>query len=206
MTDEVQALQPKKRGSWLLKALVAVAVVLAALAILVALQPAEFQISRSARMAAPPSAPFAQVNDFHNWDAWSPWARLDPEMKQTYEGEAAGKGAIYTWAGNAEVGEGRMTIVESQPNERVRVNLEFLKPFAATSTADFTFRPEGDQTLVTWTMNGTNGFVAKAFGLLVDMDGMVGGQFEQGLASMKSVVESQAGSAPEGAAGEAHVR
>ena len=108
----------------------------------------------SAAISAPPPAILRQVNDFHNWQAWSPWAKLDPMMTQTYAGEPAGKGAVYTWAGNNEVGEGKMTLMESRPNELIQIKLEFLKPFAATNTAEFTFKPDGDRTVVTWSHDG----------------------------------------------------
>jgi hypothetical protein len=111
-------------------------------------------------------------------------------MKQSYERARAGAGAVYTWAGNNEVGEGRMTIAESHPSELIRINLEFFKPFAATNTAEFTFKPDGNQTVVTWSMSGQKNFMAKAIHLFMDMDKMIGGQFEKGLASMKSIVEA----------------
>jgi len=130
------------------------------------------------------------VNDFHQWEAWNPWGKIDPAMKQTYEGAPAGTGAIYTWAGNNEVGEGRMTIMESRPSELIRVKLEFFKPFAGTNTAEFTFKPEANQTMVTWSMFGEKNFMAKAIHLFMNMDRMIGGQFETGLAQMKSVVEA----------------
>lgn len=158
---------------------------------IVAMQPSEFQIARSATMDATPPAVFEQVNDFHNWEAWSPWAKLDPEMTQTYDGSDAGTGAVYSWAGNREVGEGRMTITDSRPDELVEIRLEFLKPFAATNTTVFAFAPEGGGTQVTWTMYGTNNFVAKAFGLFMNMDELVGADFEKGLAQMKTVVETK---------------
>src|SRR6266576_1461414 len=120
--------------------LIALAVIVIVVIVVVAMQPSEFRITRSATMAAPAPAVFAQVNDFHNWQAWSPWAKLDPAMKQTYDGAPAGIGAIYRWAGNNEVGEGRMTLTESRPSELVRITLEFLKPFAGTSIAEFTFK------------------------------------------------------------------
>ena len=120
----------------------------------------------------------------------SPWAKLDPSMKKTHEGAPAGTGAIYSWSGNDQVGEGRMTLTESRPSELIRIKLEFMKPFAATNTTEFTFKPEGNQTMVTWSMFGMNNFIAKAFGLFMNMDKMVGGDFEKGLASMKSVVET----------------
>jgi Polyketide cyclase / dehydrase and lipid transport len=169
-------------------------IVLAAVAlfvvVVVAMQPSEFSVARSTTVAAPPAAVFAQVNDFHRWEAWNPWGKIDPAMKQTYQGAPAGTGAIYTWTGNKEVGEGRMTLTESRPNDLIRIKLEFFKPFAATNTAEFAFKPEGNQTLVTWSMRGDNNFIAKAIHLFISMDKMVGGQFEEGLASMKSVVEA----------------
>ncbi len=157
---------------------------------LVALRPSEFRVVRSATISAPAPEVFAQVNNFHNWEAWSPWAKLDPGIGQTYEGPDAGEGATYKWSGNSEVGEGVMTITESRPNDLIRIKLEFLKPFAATDTAEFTFEPEGGQTMVTWSMEGKNNFIAKAIGMFMDMDKMIGSQFEAGLANLKSVVEA----------------
>jgi carbon monoxide dehydrogenase subunit G len=113
-------------------------------------------------------------------------------MEQTYEGPAAGQGAKYSWVGNKNVGEGRMTIEESRPNERIRIKLDFLKPFAATNTAEFTFKPQGEGTEITWSMHGDNNFMAKAIGLFMDMDKMIGGNFEQGLADIKSIAETAA--------------
>ena len=101
--------------------------------VIVALQPSEFRVARSTTISAPPPAVFAQVNDFHKWEAWNPWGKIDPAMKQAYEGAPAGTGAIYTWIGNNEVGEGRMTITESRPNDLIRIKLEFFKPFAGTA-------------------------------------------------------------------------
>jgi hypothetical protein len=172
------------------KILIAVAVIVVVLAVIVVLQPSEFRVARSATISAPAPTVFAQVNDFHKWQAWNPWGQIDPAMKQTYEGPPAGTGAIYTWAGNNEVGEGRMTIIESRPSELIRVKLEFFKPFAATNTAEFTFKPEANQTAVTWSMFGDKNFMAKAIHLFINMDKMIGGQFEKGLAEMKSVVEA----------------
>jgi uncharacterized protein YndB with AHSA1/START domain len=174
------------------KILIALAVIIVVLVVIVALQPSDFRVTRSTTISAPPPAVFAQVNDFHKWQAWNPWGKIDPAMKQTYEGAPAGTGAIYTWSGNNEVGEGRMTITDSRPNELIRVKLEFFKPFAGTNTADFTFKPEGNQTLVTWSMFGEKNFMAKAIHLVMNMDKMIGGQFEKGLADMKSVVEAPA--------------
>jgi hypothetical protein len=166
-------------------------VVLMTVIVIVLLQPDEFRIERSTVMNAPASAPFAQVNDFHNWDKWSPWAKLDPAMKVTYEGPAAGVGAIYSWAGNSEVGEGRMEILESKPNELIRIKLDFIKPFPSTNEAAFNFRPDGSNTFVSWTMTGKKNFISKTFHLFMNVDKMVGGDFEKGLASMKAVVEGK---------------
>ena len=170
----------------------AVVLVVVVLAVIVALQPSEFRIERSAVIAAPAPTVFAQVNDFRNWEAWSPWAKLDPAVKNSFEGAPAGKGAAFSWAGNDKVGEGRMTITESRPNELVRIKLEFRKPFEATNTAEFTFRPEGERTAVTWSMYGHNSFISRAVFLFVNMDKALGGEFEKGLVSMKSVAEASA--------------
>ena len=172
------------------KIFVGIVVIVVAFVVIVALQPSEFRVARSTTVSAPPAAVFAQVNDFHNWEAWSPWAKLDPAAKVTFEGPSAGEGAIFRWVGNEEVGEGSMMITESRPSDLVRIKLEFLKPFAAINTAEFTFKPEGNRTAVTWSMFGKNNFIAKAFCLFMNMDKMVGGQFEKGLASMKSVTEA----------------
>ena len=170
----------------------AVVLVVGALAVIVAVRPSAFRIERSATIAAPAPTVFAQVNDFHNWEAWSPWAKLDPAARNSFEGAPAGNGAAFSWAGNSKVGEGRMTIVESRPSELVRIKLEFLKPFEATNTAEFTFKPQGERTAVTWSMYGHNNFIGKAVGLFVNMDRALGGEFEKGLVSMKSVAEASA--------------
>jgi hypothetical protein len=172
------------------KILIALAAIVVVFVVVVAMQPSEFRIARTATISARAPAVFAQVNDFHSWEEWSPWAKLDPAAKTTFEGPSAGAGAIFRWAGNKEVGEGSMTITESRPSDLIRIKLEFLKPFAATNTAEFTFKPEGDQTAVTWSMAGQNNFIGKAFCLFMDRDKMVGGKFEEGLARMRSVVES----------------
>jgi len=174
----------------LVKILLAIAVIVVVLTVIVALQPAEFRVVRSATISAPSPAVFGQVNNFHKWEAWNPWAKIDPAMKQGYEGTPAGVGAIYSWGGNNEVGEGRMTITESRPSELIRIKLEFLKPIEGNSIAEFTFKPEGSQTAVTWSMAGENNFTAKAIHLIMNMDKMIGGQFEKGLADMKSIVEA----------------
>jgi uncharacterized protein YndB with AHSA1/START domain len=172
------------------KILIALAVVVVGFITVVALQPAEFKVMRTAMISAPPSVVFEQVNDLHHWQAWSPWGKLDPAMKETFAGPPAGAGGSYTWSGNSQVGEGRMTITESRPNELIQLNLEFVRPFAGTCAVEFTFKPAGDQTSVGWSMAGHNNFIAKSIGLFVSCDKMIGGQFEQGLAQLKSVAEA----------------
>ena len=164
------------------KILIALLAIIAIFLIVVALQPSEFHVERTTNIAAPQADVFAQVNDFHKWDAWSPWAKLDPNAKITFEGPPSGTGTIMTWAGNNEVGEGKMTLTESRPNELVKINVDIVKPMEGTS--EFAFKPEGDQTAVTWSMSGHHNFVAKINGKK-----MMGGIMDKGLANMKSVVE-----------------
>jgi len=173
----------------LVKILIAVAIVLAGLAAYIATRPAEFRVTRAASIAAPAPAVFAQVNELKKWEAWSPWAKKDPQMKQTYQGPTAGTGAVTAWQGNKDVGEGRMTIVESRPNEMIRFKLEFFEPFAATNSAEFTFKEQGGRTEVSWSMSGRNNFIGKAMGVIFDFDKMIGADFEAGLASLKTIVE-----------------
>jgi hypothetical protein len=168
--------------------LVAIAVII--FIIVAAMQPSDFRVTRTGAISASASAVFAQVNDLHKWDAWSPWAKLDPEAKNSFEGPTSGIGAIMRWAGNNKVGVGSMTIMESRPDEFISFKLEFQKPFVATNTAEFTFTSENDQTTVTWSMYGKSNFKSKAIGLIMNCEKMVGGQFEKGLATLKSVVEA----------------
>jgi len=172
--------------------LIHILIVLVALAAIfiavVATRPADFSVTRSGTIAAPPATVFALVNDFHNWEKWSPWSKMDPTAKLTFNGAAAGAGAQYAWVGNAKVGAGRMEITESRAAERIRITLEFSKPMAATNLTEFTFKPAGNQTAVTWTMSGKNNFIGKAMHLLINCDKMIGGNFEEGLANMNAVV------------------
>jgi hypothetical protein len=172
------------------KILIALVVIVVGLVVVITLQPARYRVSRSTTIAAPAPVVFAQVNDFHRWSAWSPWEKIDPAMKRTYEGPPAGVGASYAWVGSREVGEGRMTIVESRPSDLIQVKLEFVKPFAGTSVAEFSFKPDGERTLVTWSMTGDKNFIAKAIHLVMNMDRMIGDQFDKGLAAMKTVAEA----------------
>lgn len=194
MTTEVTMAPVKRKAPVFKIILIGLAVVVALFLIVVAMQPSTYKVARSATIGAPPSVVFAQVNDFHKWAAWNPWDKVDPAMKKSYEGSPAGVGAVYAWVGNGDVGEGKMTITESRPGELVRINMEFFKPMAGTSTTEFTFAPQGDGgTLVTWSMSGENNFVGKAMCLFMNMDTMVGGQFEKGLADMKVAAEAAAG-------------
>jgi len=179
----------RKKSGIVRKILLVLVLLIAGFVGLVAMQPSDFRVRRSAAMAADPAAVFAHVNDFHKWEAWSPWAKRDPNAKNSFEGPESGKGAVFKWSGNAEVGEGSMTLTESVPNQLVRIRLDFIKPFEDTADVEFYFQPEGDQTRVTWTMSGRNNFIAKAMCLFMNMDQMIGGDFEQGLKNMKSVVE-----------------
>lgn len=164
--------------------------ILACCFIFVATRPSDYRVTRSLAFNAPPAAVFPHINTLKNWEAWNPWGKIDPNMKLTYAGPPSGTGASYAWVGNREVGEGRATITESKPNEFVRFKMEFFKPMAGVSDTSFTFVLRGAQTEVTWAMTGKNNFVAKAFGLFMNMDKMIGGQFEKGLADLKRVVES----------------
>jgi hypothetical protein len=157
----------------------------------VATRPERFRIERSAVVGAPPDVVFALIDDFHQWGRWSPWEKVDPDMQRTWEGPAVGPGASYAWAGDREIGSGRMTILESRPGELVSIRLEFFEPFAATNEARFELSPSGAGTRVTWSMEGRNGFVGKAISLAMDMDAMVGTQFERGLADLDVVARSE---------------
>ena len=172
------------------KILIALVILVAILLVIIARQPAAFRISRSMVMNASPVKVFAQVNDFHNWEAWSPWAKLDPESKVTFEGAESGQGAIFKWAGNDKVGEGRQEIIQSKSAEFVRIKIDFIKPFPASNDVEFTFQPEGNETMVTWSMSGKNNFLAKAVTLVIDCEKMVAPDFEKGLANLKAVVEA----------------
>jgi uncharacterized protein YndB with AHSA1/START domain len=166
--------------------LVALAIIFS---IVVAMQPADYRVERSTTIAAPAADVFAHVNDFHKWEAWSPWLKIDPNAKNSYEGPTSGKDAAFKWSGNSEVGEGKMTITESRPNELIKIRLDFIRPMEATSDVEFTFKPQGDQTAVTWSMAGKNGFLFKAIHLVMNCEKMIGDKYEEGLANLKAVVE-----------------
>jgi hypothetical protein len=174
----------------MLKKIVLVLVAFVALfAVFVATRPADYRIERSVLIHAEPSVPFEKVVVFRMWTAWSPWAHLDPNMTVEYSGPKGGVGSIYYWKGNDKVGEGRMTMVSALKDELVEIKLQFIKPWEQTSMTRFTFRPQGQSTKVTWSMSGERDFVGKLFGLFMDMDKMVGPDFEKGLAALKASSE-----------------
>lgn len=172
------------------KIFLVLAVLIIGFVIVVLTRPEDFRVSRKAAMAAPPETVFAQVNDFHKWQAWSPWAKMDPNATYSYDGPAEGVGAKFGWSGNSKVGVGSMTITESHPSDLIRLQLEFIKPVAGKSATEFTFQPQDGGTVVTWTMSGKNNFIGKAFSLFMDCEKMVGPDFEKGLANMKTIVEA----------------
>lgn len=169
--------------------LAAVAVIVLILVIVVAVQPSRYSVARSIHIAASPSAVFPHVSNLRNTVVWSPWVKLDPTAKQTFEGPDAGVGSINAWDGNKHVGAGRQTIVACQTDQRVVIKLEFFRPFAAVCEASYTLKAENGGTVVTWAMQGTNNFMAKAFSLVMSCEKMIGGPFEEGLANLKRVVE-----------------
>ena len=166
-----------------------VLLLIAILLFAVARRPARFRVQRSIHIDAPREKLFALVSDFRNFDAWSPWAALDPAMRKSFSGSDSGQGAVYEWQGNGKVGQGRMEIVDAVAPARVVIKLDFLKPFEAHNTAEYLLAASGEGTEFTWAMHGSNGFLAKLMGLFFNMDRMVGGQFEQGLASLKALAE-----------------
>lgn len=173
----------------LLKIFLSLLIAVALVAGVISMRPASYRVVRTTTIAAPPSAIYTKISDFHNWNAWSPWARLDPNMKQTFEGAPSGVGASYRWAGNNLAGEGSMAISDAVVNERVVIQLAFLKPFPSTSKITLSLRPEGSGTAVEWAMDGESTFASKAIQLFSSMDKMVGPDFEKGLAQMKSLAE-----------------
>jgi uncharacterized protein YndB with AHSA1/START domain len=167
-------------------------VLVAALLAYAATRPNSFRVRRSARIDAPPEKVFPLINDFHQWTAWSPWERMDPNLRRTYSGAEAGKGAVYEWQGNNKVGQGRMEIVDSFDPRKVLIKLDFLKPFRAHNMAEFTLEPEGKSTDVHWEMYGASPFMMRVMGVFMSMDKMVGRDFERGLAAMKASAEGNA--------------
>jgi uncharacterized protein YndB with AHSA1/START domain len=168
---------------------VVVAVIVAGILVYAATKPDSFTVRRSASIKAPPERIFALVNDLHGWAAWSPYEKKDPDMKRTFGGAAMGKGAIYQWDGNKNVGSGSMEIIEATPPSKIVIKLDFLKPFEGHNTAEFTMEPKADNTTVTWAMYGPSSFIFKVMGIFMNMDKMIGDDFAAGLANLKAVAE-----------------
>jgi uncharacterized protein YndB with AHSA1/START domain len=161
-----------------------VAVAVAAVLLLAATKPDNFRVQRSARIAAPPERIFPLINDFHRWTAWSPYEHKDPAMQRTFSGAERGAGSVYEWAGNSNVGSGRMEIVESAAPSRIAIKLDFITPIEGHNLATFTMEPVGDATTVTWTMDGPSPFVSKVMQVFMNLDRMIGTDFETGLANL----------------------
>jgi hypothetical protein len=173
------------------KILLGLVVVLLALAGFIASRPSTFTVQRTATMKAAPKYVFPFVNSLYRWADWSPWNDLDPDMKRTYEGPILGVGAVYAWSGNDKVGSGRLTLEESTPHEFIRIKLEFIKPFASTNTTTFTIKPIAEGASVTWAMEGHNDFMGKAASLFMDMDQLIGKDFEKGLVGLRQQAEAE---------------
>jgi len=171
--------------------IIAAVLVLAVAAVLIyaAFRPGTLTVQRSAVIKAAPEKIFALINDFGQWTAWSPYEKKDPAMKRARSGPPQGKGAHYAWEGNKDVGKGRMEIADASPPSQVTINLDFEKPFEAHNTVVFKIEPKGDATNVTWTMTGRSNYIAKVIGIFLNMDKMIGTDFEAGLANMKAVAE-----------------
>ncbi|MEP6944124.1 MAG: SRPBCC family protein [Betaproteobacteria bacterium] len=152
-------------------------------------RPDTFSVQRAISIKAPPDKIFPLIDDFHRWPVWSPWEKMDPDMKRTYSGPAAGKGAAYAWQGNSKVGEGRREILEDPAPSKVVIKLDIIKPFEGHYTATFRLEPRGETTNVTWTMDGPAPYMAKVMGVFMNLDKMIGSDFEAGLANLKAAAE-----------------
>jgi hypothetical protein len=173
----------------LVKIVLAIVIFVAAILIFAASKPDTFRVQRTAEIKAPPEKIFALINDFKRWDVWSPWEKKDPAMKRTWGTTTSGKGAQYAWEGNGDVGQGSMEITESVPLSNVTLKLDFVKPFEGHNVVEFTLQPRGDMTNVTWAMQGPTPFISKVMQVFVNMDSMVGRDFEAGLANLKAAAE-----------------
>jgi Polyketide cyclase / dehydrase and lipid transport len=162
---------------------------LAAVLLFAATKPDTFRVERTAGIKAPAEKIYPLINDFHSWESWSPFEKLDPAMKKSYSGPANGLGAVYEWEGNSKAGMGRMEITSTSPSSSVSIKLDFLKPFEGHNTAQFTLQPTGDTTNVTWAMYGGVPYMAKLMTLVFDRDRMIGAMFDEGLANLKARTE-----------------
>jgi Polyketide cyclase / dehydrase and lipid transport len=167
-----------------------VGMLVGALLVFIHMRPTNFRIERSAQIGAPPEVVFPLIDDFHQWVKWSPFEKTDPNMTKTFEGPAAGPGAIYSWTGNKNAGAGRTTILESNAGEFVSIKLEMFRPFACANHVTFKLVPNASGTRVSWIMEGKNNFIVKAFSLVMSMDAMVGKEFEEGLANLDALARN----------------
>ncbi len=173
----------------MLTALIIIAIVIIAFLVIASMRPSTFSLQRSINVNATPEKIFPHLNDFKNWGAWSPWEKMDPELKRGFSGSASGKGAHYSWIGNKKVGEGNMEITRSIPSSNIELNLNFLKPFKASNVTEFKITQNGNTSNVNWEMRGPLNLFMKIMHMFMNMDKMVGKDFEAGLANLKSIVE-----------------
>jgi uncharacterized protein YndB with AHSA1/START domain len=168
---------------------IVLAIAIAIVLILAATKPDRFSVQRAATIKAPPEKLFALINDFHQWGNWSPWENRDPAMKRSFSGPESGRGAVYAWEGNKNVGSGRMEILDASAPSKIVIKLDFLKPFEAHNTAEFTMLPQGDATVLTWLMHGPAIFMTKVMHVFINIDSMVGKDFETGLSNLRKLTE-----------------
>src|SRR6185369_7761670 len=171
------------------KILLVIVLLVVVVLILAAFKPGNFSVQRTATIQAPPEKIFPFINDYHNWPQWSPWEKLDPNMKRTLSGPSSGQGSVYEWDGNSKAGKGRMEIIESIPSSKVALKLDFIKPMEGHDAVQFTLQPNGNSTNVTWEMSGPLTYPGKVMTVFVSMDKLIGSDFEAGLATMKAVAE-----------------
>ena len=162
---------------------------IAAVLAIAATKPDEFRVQRQINIKAPPEKIFSVLNDFHQFEAWSPWKKLDPAMKLTLSGAEKGKGAIYHWVGNDKAGEGRMEILESTPSSKIVIKLDFIKPFEGNNITEYILQPQADSTTLSWVMYGPSPFISKIMQVFVSMDSLIGKDFEEGLGNLKALIE-----------------
>jgi hypothetical protein len=168
---------------------IVLAIAIAIVLILAATKPDTFSVQRATAVRAPPETIFSLINDFHRWGTWSPYENKDPAMKRSYSGADSGKGAVYGWEGNKNVGSGRMEILDASAPSKIVIKLDFFTPFEGHNTAEFTMLPQGDATSVTWLMHGPAPFMSKVMQVFMNMDNMIGKDFEMGLANLKRLTE-----------------
>lgn len=178
------------------KILIGLGAIIGIFVIVVVVQPANYVVERSIDIKAPAEVVYTEVSDFKRWDAWSPWAKLDPNIKKTFAGEAGAIDSSYSWEGNSEVGKGKMTVIKAEAPTSISQRLEFIEPMKSMATTTHTIKPAAEGVTVTWSMEGDNGFMAKMFGLFMDIETMIGADYEKGLASLKLVAENKAKEAP----------